>query len=143
MRADAERLVAPQFRQVVRLDRRTDPAADLRSGIAAHGFRPRRNCRRCGVCRKAARGRRCFKAADDAAALAGALQQEQDVESCAQALPGDAVFTELPHHRARARHLGLPICRPAVPRKSRRVPADHSTDAAVIAETAVLDFLHV
>ena len=59
MRADAERLLGPQFRQIVRVDRRADPAADLRSGIAAYGVRPRRDPGRCGIRRApACRGRR-------------------------------------------------------------------------------------
>ena len=49
MRAAAERLLAPQFREIVRHDRRADPATDLRPRDAAHGLRPRGDHRRCRV----------------------------------------------------------------------------------------------
>ena len=58
MRAAAERLVAPQFRVVARLMHEPvlQPIYDLEN--AAHGVRPRRHHRRCGVRRAAACRRR-------------------------------------------------------------------------------------
>src|SRR3974390_2778975 len=81
MRADAERLVAPQFRQVVRLiaEPILQPIYDLTSPHMAFG--------RVAICGDAAFVARphvaagVSKAADDAAALSGALQGAADVEA--------------------------------------------------------------
>jgi 2-polyprenyl-6-methoxyphenol hydroxylase-like FAD-dependent oxidoreductase len=80
------------------------------------------------------------KAADDAAALVAALQAENnDVEAAlrrydAARLPENARIIE------RARHLGAYL-QATQTREEQERAGRHSTDAAVIAETAVLDFL--
>ncbi|HUL90291.1 MAG TPA: FAD-dependent monooxygenase [Pseudolabrys sp.] len=140
MRADAERLVAPQFRQIVRLIEEPilQPIYDLESPRMAFG--------RVAVAGDAAFVARphvaagVSKAADDAAALAEALQHEPDVESAlkrfeAARLPENYRIIE------RARHLGAYLQATRTQEEQARA-GQHSTDAAVIAETAVLDFLY-
>jgi 2-polyprenyl-6-methoxyphenol hydroxylase-like FAD-dependent oxidoreductase len=125
MRADAERLIAPQFRQIVRVIEEPilQPIYDLESPCMAFG-------------RVAITGDAAFvarphvaagvsKAADDAAALAVSLEKESDVESALK----------------RARHLGAYLQATRTQEEQARA-GRHSTDAAVIAETAVLDFLY-
>ena len=140
MRADAERLLAPQFRQIVKLidEPILQPIYDLESPRMAFG--------RVAILGDAAFVARphvaagVSKAADDAAALVEALQAESDVESAlkryeAARLPENYRIIE------RARHLGAYL--QATQTKEERARADkHSTDGAVIAETAVLDFLY-
>jgi 2-polyprenyl-6-methoxyphenol hydroxylase-like FAD-dependent oxidoreductase len=140
MRADAERLLAPQFRQVVRLIEEPilQPIYDLESPRMAFG--------RIAIVGDAAFVARphvaagVSKAADDAAALTEALQNGPDVE------------TALKHFEAarlgqnyriikRARHLGAYLQASRTQEEQARA-GRHSTDAAVIAETAVLDFLY-
>jgi 2-polyprenyl-6-methoxyphenol hydroxylase-like FAD-dependent oxidoreductase len=80
------------------------------------------------------------KAADDAAALAGALDAGGDVESAlrrfeAQRLPENKKIIE------RARHLGAYL-QATQTAEERARSARHSIPQAVLAETAVLDFLH-
>jgi 2-polyprenyl-6-methoxyphenol hydroxylase-like FAD-dependent oxidoreductase len=140
MRADAERLLAPQFRQIVRLigEPILQPIYDLES--------PRMTFGRIAILGDAAFVARphvaagVSKAADDAAALVEALQAESDVTAAL----GRYEAARLPeNHRIieRARHLGAYL--QATQTKEERVRADrHSTDGAVIAETAVLDFLY-
>ncbi len=141
MRADAERLLGPQFRQVARLmdEPILQPIYDLES--------PRMACGRVAIVGDAAFVARphvaagVSKAADDAAALAEALQAESDVE---RALKRFEAARLAENHRIieRARHLGAYL--QATQTSEERARADrHSTDAAVIAETAVLDFLYV
>ena len=140
MRADAERLIAPQFRQIVRLiaEPILQPIYDLESPRMAFG--------RVAVVGDAAFVARphvaagVSKAADDAAALAGALQREPDVESAlkvfeAARLPENYRIIE------RARHLGAYLQASRTQEEQARA-GRHSDDAAVIAETAVLDFLY-
>jgi 2-polyprenyl-6-methoxyphenol hydroxylase-like FAD-dependent oxidoreductase len=140
MRADAERLVAPQFRQVVRLIEEPilQPIYDLESPRMAFG--------RVAVAGDAAFVARphvaagVSKAADDAAALAEALQHEPDVESALKRFEA----ARLPeNHRIieRARHLGAYLQASRTQEEQARA-GRHSDDAAVIAETAVLDFLY-
>jgi 2-polyprenyl-6-methoxyphenol hydroxylase-like FAD-dependent oxidoreductase len=79
------------------------------------------------------------KAADDAAALAAALDAE-DVETAlrrfeAQRLPENKKIIE------RARHLGAYL-QATQTTEERARSARHSIPQAVLAETAVLDFLH-
>lgn len=139
MRADAERLLAPQFRAIVRLidEPILQPIYDLESdhlafghvaivGDAAFVARPHVAA---GV----------SKAADDAAALAEALDAE-DVEAAlrrfeAARLPENARIIE------RARHLGAYL-QATQTAEERARSARHSIPEAVLAETAVLDFLH-
>ncbi|HEY8274353.1 MAG TPA: FAD-dependent monooxygenase [Pseudolabrys sp.] len=140
MRADAERLVAPQFRQIVRLIEEPilQPIYDLESPRMAFG--------RVAILGDAAFVARphvaagVSKAADDAAALAASLQNEENVEAalkCYEAarLPENYRIIE------RARHLGAYLQATRTQEEQARA-GRHSTDAAVIAETAVLDFLY-
>ena len=140
MRADAERLLAPQFRQVVRLIEEPilQPIYDLESphmsfgrvaivGDAAFVARPHVAA---GV----------SKAADDAAALVAALQQEADVARALQRF--EAARLEENHRIIeRARHLGAYL-QATRTREEQARAGKHSTDAAVIEETATLDFLY-
>jgi 2-polyprenyl-6-methoxyphenol hydroxylase-like FAD-dependent oxidoreductase len=140
MHADAERLLAPQFRQIVRLigEPILQPIYDLESpqmalsrvaivGDAAFVARPHVAA---GV----------SKAADDAAALAVALQNEPDVETALRRFEAARLSQ---NHRIieRARHLGAYLQATRTQDEQARA-GRHSTDAAVIAETAVLDFLY-
>jgi 2-polyprenyl-6-methoxyphenol hydroxylase-like FAD-dependent oxidoreductase len=140
MRAAAERLLAPQFRQIVRLIEEPilQPIYDLESPRMAFG--------RVAIVGDAAFVARphvaagVSKAADDAAALVGALQAEADVESAlkrfeAARLPENYRIIE------RARHLGAYLQATQTQEEKARA-GKHSSDAAVIAETAVLDFLY-
>jgi 2-polyprenyl-6-methoxyphenol hydroxylase-like FAD-dependent oxidoreductase len=138
MRAAAERLLAPQFRAIVRLidEPILQPIYDLESPRLAFG--------RVAILGDAAFVARphvaagVSKAADDAAALAQALDGEE-VEAGlrrfeAERLPQGQKIIE------RARHLGayLQATQTAAERaRSRR----HSIPEAVLAETAVLNFL--
>jgi 2-polyprenyl-6-methoxyphenol hydroxylase-like FAD-dependent oxidoreductase len=140
MRADAERLVAPQLLVIARLigDPILQPIYDLESPQLAFG--------RVAIIGDAAFVARphvaagVAKAADDAGALVGALAAEPDVASAlkrfeAERLPVGRRIIE------RARHLGgyLQATQTAEERaRSER----HSTGKAVLTETAVLDFLH-
>jgi 2-polyprenyl-6-methoxyphenol hydroxylase-like FAD-dependent oxidoreductase len=140
MRADAERLLAPQFRQIVKLIEEPilQPIYDLESprmvfgrvaivGDAAFVARPHVAA---GV----------SKAADDAAALVGALQAEADVESALKRFEA-ARLRENYRIIERARHLGAYL-QATKTQEERARAGRHSSDAAVIAETAVLDFLY-
>ncbi len=140
MRADAERLLAPQFRQIVRLIEEPilQPIYDLESprmafgrvvilGDAAFVARPHVAA---GV----------SKAADDAAALVSALQAEADVGRALKRYE-DARLHENFRIIERARHLGAYL-QASRTREEQERAGRHSTEAAVIAETAVLDFLY-
>jgi 2-polyprenyl-6-methoxyphenol hydroxylase-like FAD-dependent oxidoreductase len=140
MRVDAERLVAPQFRQIVRRIEEPilQPIYDLESPRMAFG--------RVAIVGDAAFVARphvaagVSKAADDAAALGEALQNEPDV---AIALKNFEAARLPQNHRIieRARHLGAYL-QATRTREEQARAGQHSTDAAVIAETAVLDFLY-
>jgi 2-polyprenyl-6-methoxyphenol hydroxylase-like FAD-dependent oxidoreductase len=140
MRADAERLLGPQFRQIARLmdEPILQPIYDLESPQMAFG--------RVAIAGDAAFVARphvaagVSKAADDAAALADALTAGPDVPSAlkrfeAVRLPENARIIE------RARHLGAYLQATQTQEEKARAGM-HSTDGAVIAETAVLDFLY-
>jgi 2-polyprenyl-6-methoxyphenol hydroxylase-like FAD-dependent oxidoreductase len=138
MRAAAERLLAPQFRAIVRLIKEPllQPIYDLETpqisfgrvaivGDAAFVARPH-----------VAAG--LSKAADDAASLAAALEAD-DVAGAlrrfeAERLPEGRKIVE------RARHLGSYLQANQSAEEQER-SAQHSIPAAVLAETAVLDFL--
>lgn len=140
MRADAERLVAPQFRQVVRLIEEPilQPIYDLESPRMAFG--------RIAVVGDAAFVARphvaagVSKAADDAAALVEALQNEPHVETALKRFEA-ARLAQNYRIIERARHLGAYLQASRTQEEQARA-GRHSTDAAVIAETAVLDFLY-
>jgi 2-polyprenyl-6-methoxyphenol hydroxylase-like FAD-dependent oxidoreductase len=140
MRADAERLLAPQFRQIVRLIEEPilQPIYDLESSYMAFG--------RVAVLGDAAFVARphvaagVSKAADDAAALVDALGAEQDVAAALKRFEA-ARLTE--NHRIIdwARHLGAYLQATRTEEEQARA-GKHETDEAVIEETAVLDFLY-
>lgn len=140
MRADAERLIAPQFRQIVRLIREPilQPIYDLASPRMAFG--------RVAIVGDAAFVARphvaagVSKAADDAAALAEALRSDADVPAALQRFE-QARLAE--NHRIieRARHLGAYLQASRTQAEQERA-GRHSTDAAVLSETATLDFLY-
>jgi 2-polyprenyl-6-methoxyphenol hydroxylase-like FAD-dependent oxidoreductase len=140
MRADAERLLAPNFRQIVRLIEEPilQPIYDLESPRMAFG--------RVAIVGDAAFVARphvaagVSKAADDAAVLAETLQADSDVERALRRFEA-ARLNENSRIIQRARHLGAYL--QATQTKEELARADqHSTDGAVIAETAVLDFLY-
>jgi len=139
MRAAAERLLAPQFRDIVRLidEPILQPIYDLESPQLAFG--------RIAVIGDAAFVARphvaagVSKAADDAAALAAALDGDDVAAGLrrfeAERLPDNRKIIE------RARHLGAYL-QATQTAEERARSARHSIPQAVLAETAVLDFLH-
>ena len=139
MRAAAEQLLPPQFRAIVRRidEPMLQPIYDLESPHLAFG--------RVAVIGDAAFVARphvaagVSKAADDAAALAAAL----DGDDVAAGLRGFEA-ERLPDNRKiieRARHLGAYL-QATQTAEERARSARHSIPQAVLAETAVLDFLH-
>ncbi len=139
MRAAAERLLSPQFREIVRLIDAPllQPIYDLASPRLAFG-----RVALVGDAAFVARphvGAGVSKAADDAAALAEALDAD-DVEDALrrfeqERLPGNNRIIE------RARHLGAYLqATQSVEERTRS--ARHGIPEAVLAETAVLDFLY-
>jgi len=140
MRAAAERLLPPQFRAIVRLidEPILQPIYDLESPQLAFG--------RVAIVGDAAFVARphvaagVSKAADDAAALTAALDTDGDVESAlrrfeAERLPVGKKIIE------RARHLGAYL-QATQSAEERARSARHSIPEAVLAETAMLDFLY-
>jgi 2-polyprenyl-6-methoxyphenol hydroxylase-like FAD-dependent oxidoreductase len=139
IRAAAERLLAPQFREIVRLidEPILQPIYDLESPQLAFGRVAIIGDAACVARPHVAAG--VSKAADDAAALADALEAE-NIEAAlrhfqAQRLPDNKKIVE------RARHLGAYL-QAAQTAEERARSARHSIPQAVLAETAVLDFLH-
>ena len=140
MRADAERLVAPQLLAIARLidDPILQPIYDLETPRMAFG--------RVAIIGDAAFVARphvaagVAKAADDAAALVAALEAEPDVAAAlkrfeAERLP---VGRRIIEH---ARHLGAYL--QATQTAEERARSErHSNAQAVLSETAVLDFLY-
>lgn len=140
MRAAAERLLAPQFREIVRLTGEPilQPIYDLVS--------PRMAAGRVAVVGDAAFvarphvGAGVAKAADDAAALAEALDMEADVAAGLKRFEQERLGE---NHRIieRARHLGAYLQATRTQEEQERA-GRHETDSAVIRETATLNFLH-
>ena len=138
MRAAAERLLPPQFRAIVR---RIDepilqPIYDLESPRLAFGRVAIVGDAACVARPHVAAG--ISKAADDAAALAGALEAG-DVAAAlrryeAERLPVNRKIVE------RARHLGAYL-QATQSAQDRARSARHSIPEAVLAETALIDFL--
>ena len=140
MRAAADRLLAPQFREIVRLidEPILQPIYDLETPAMAFG--------RVAIIGDAAFVARphvaagVAKAADDAAALAEALEASADVATALRHFERErlAVGRRIIQ---RARHLGayLQAQRTA---EERAHSERHSIPAVVMAETAVLDFLY-
>jgi len=141
MRAAAERLLGPQFRQIVKLIEEPilQPIYDLESPHMAFG--------RVAILGDAAFVARphvaagVSKAADDAAALVTALTAEPDVPEALKRFEA-ARLSENHSIIERARHLGAYL-QATQTQEERARAGQHSTDGAVIAETAVLDFLRV
>ncbi len=139
MRAAAERLAGPQLRQIIRLidEPILQPIYDLESPQMAFG--------RVAILGDAAFVARphvaagVSKAADDAASLAEALTAEPDVAAALKRFEA-ARLRENYRIIERARHLGAYL-QATQTQEERARAGKHSTDAAVIAETAVLDFL--
>jgi 2-polyprenyl-6-methoxyphenol hydroxylase-like FAD-dependent oxidoreductase len=140
MRAAGERLLAPQFVEIVRLSAAApmlQPIYDLATPRMAFG--------RVAILGDAAFvarphvGAGVAKAADDAAALAEALQSTDDVE--AALLRFEAQRLVIGHRIiARARHLGSYLQANRT-EEEKSHSARHSIPEAVLAETALLDFL--
>ena len=138
MRAAAERLLAPQFRAIVRLIEEPilQPIYDLQSPQLAFG--------RVAIIGDAAFVARphvaagVSKAADDAAALTEALDAE-DVEPALRTFESQRL-AENNKIIERARHLGAYL-QATQTAEERARSARHSIPHAVLAETAVLDFL--
>jgi 2-polyprenyl-6-methoxyphenol hydroxylase-like FAD-dependent oxidoreductase len=139
MRAAAERLLAPQFREIVHLiaEPILQPIYDLESRHLA--------CGRVAVIGDAAFVARphvaagVSKAADDAAALAAALDGG-DVEAALRRFEA-ARLEENKRIIERARHLGAYL-QATQTAEERARSVRHSIPEAVLAETAVLDFLY-
>ncbi len=140
MRAGAERLLAPQFRQIVRLigEPLLQPIYDLETPHMAIG--------RVAILGDAAFvarphvGAGVSKAADDTAALVKALRGEPDVAGALEQFEA----ARLPENRRiieRARHLGAYLQATRTHEEEARAGL-HSTDRAVIEETALVDFLY-
>lgn len=139
MHADARRLLGPQFREIVKLMNEPilQPIYDLMT--------PRMAVGRVAIVGDAAFvarphvGAGVSKAADDAAALVEALGRDDNVESALNAFEA----ARMPENRRiieRARHLGAYLQATRNEEEEARA-GRHSTDAAVIVETATLDFL--
>ena len=140
MRAAAERLLAPQFREVVRVAKQPfiQPIYDVAANKMAFG--------RIAILGDAAFVARphvavgVAKAAEDAGTLARAIDECGDTER------GVARFEELRigvgrRVIERARHLGAYLQSRARSPEERLRAEKHRAPAAVMAETAVLDFL--
>jgi 2-polyprenyl-6-methoxyphenol hydroxylase-like FAD-dependent oxidoreductase len=138
MRAAAHRLLAPQFRAIVGLidEPILQPIYDLESRQVAFG-----RVALIGDAAFVARphvGAGVSKAADDAAALAEALDA-QDVEGALRRYESE----RLPENKKiieRARHLGAYL-QATQTAEERARSARHSIPEAVLAETALIDFL--
>jgi 2-polyprenyl-6-methoxyphenol hydroxylase-like FAD-dependent oxidoreductase len=141
MRDAAERLLAPQFREIVRLIQEPilQPIYDLETPRMAFG--------RVAIIGDAAFvarphvGAGVAKAADDAGALADALDGAADIGEALQRF--EAV--RLPVGRRiiqRARHLGAYLQAERRTEEERAQSQRYSVPQAVLAETAVLDFLY-
>ncbi len=140
IRDAAERLLAPQLRAIVRVmpEPILQPIYDLESPQMAFG--------RIAIVGDAAFvarphvGAGVSKAADDGAALVKALGEEPDVESALKRFEA-ARLPENYRIIQQARHLGAFLQATKTQEEQERA-ARHSTDKAVIVETATLDFLH-
>jgi len=139
MRAAAERLLAPRFRAIVRLidEPILQPIYDLECPRIAFGRIAIIGDAACVARPHVAAG--VSKAADDAEALADALESD-DVAAALCRFESQ----RLPVHRKivqRARHLGAYL-QASQTAEERATSERHSIPDAVLAETAVLDFLY-
>lgn len=141
MRAHAEEVLAPQFREVVRLTEQPflQPIYDLEAtrmgfgrvalvGDAAFVARPHVGA---GVA----------KAAGDAFALADALGQEENIAAALACFEADRVLVGR-RIIQRARHLGAYLQTKFRTDEERLLAQRHHSPEAVMAETALLDFLY-
>jgi 2-polyprenyl-6-methoxyphenol hydroxylase-like FAD-dependent oxidoreductase len=140
MRKAAERLLAPQFIEIVRLAAQPilQPIYDLEAPRMAFG--------RVAIIGDAAFvarphvGAGISKAADDALALTEALQQNDDVEVALRHFEKNRLATGRKIIE-RARHLGAYLQAEHRTADERARSQRHSIPEAVLAETALLDFL--
>lgn len=140
MRAHAAEVFAPQFAEVVRLTGQPflQPIYDLESPRLAHG-----RVALIGDAAFVARphvGAGTTKAADDALALAAALSAEPEVPAALARFEA----ARLPVGRrivAQARRLGSYMQRDFASEEERQQALRHRSPQAVMAETALLDFL--
>src|SRR5215216_2476004 len=141
MRADAARLIAPQMREIVRLidEPILQPIYDLETPRMAFG--------RIAILGDAAFVARphvaagVAKAADDAMALVEALKESDDIDAALRRFEAK----RLPVGRRiiqRARHLGAYLQALKHTEEERAHSERYSIPEAVLAETAVLDFLY-
>jgi 2-polyprenyl-6-methoxyphenol hydroxylase-like FAD-dependent oxidoreductase len=141
MRAAAARLLPPQFRDIVRLidEPLLQPIYDLASPRLAVG-----RVALVGDAAFVARphvGAGVSKAADDAAALAAALDGDDDIETALRRYERHRL-DENNRIIERARHLGAYL-QATQNAEERTRSARHGIPEAVLAETATLDFLYV
>src|SRR5438045_3809331 len=141
MRAAAERLLAPQFREIVRLAAQPfiQPIYDVAAPAMAFG--------RVAILGDAAFVARphvavgVAKAAEDAIALADAVEHGGDIEGGLQRF--EAARIDIGRRVIeRARHLGAYLQSRARTAEERLRAEKHRAPEAVLAETAVLDFLY-
>jgi 2-polyprenyl-6-methoxyphenol hydroxylase-like FAD-dependent oxidoreductase len=140
MRKAAERLLAPQFIEIVRLATQPilQPIYDLETPSMAFG--------RVAIIGDAAFvarphvGAGISKAADDALALSYALQRHGDVEAALRDFEQNRLATGRKIIE-RARHLGAYLQAEHRTAEERARSQRHSIPQAVLAETALLDFL--
>ena len=141
MRAAAARLVPPQFQEIVRLAAQPflQPIYDLEAPRIAFG--------RAAILGDAAFVARphvaagVVKAAQDALALAEALDRFPDVEQALRRYEEERIGVGR-RIIARARHLGAYLQAELRTSAERDFAARHRTAEAVLAETAVMDFLY-
>ena len=139
MRADAERLVGAAIPPDRAADRGADPAADLRSGIAAHGVRPGGDRRATPPSSRARMSPPAFpRRRTTRRRWPRRLQREpmSRARSSVSRRRGCRKITA----SSSARAISAPICRRRRTQEEQARAGRHSDDAAVIAETAVLDF---
>jgi 2-polyprenyl-6-methoxyphenol hydroxylase-like FAD-dependent oxidoreductase len=140
MRAQAEVVLAPQFREMVRLTEQPflQPIYDLEATQMAFG-----RAALVGDAAFVARphvGAGIAKAAQDAFALADALRQDQDVGAALRRFEAErlAIGRRIVQ---RARHLGAYLQTRFRTDEERLLAERHRSPEAVMAETALLDFL--
>ena len=140
MRKAAERLLAPQFIEIVRLATQPilQPIYDLETPRMAFG--------RVAIIGDAAFvarphvGAGVSKAADDALALSDALQKHRDVAEALRHFEQERLTTGRKIIE-RARHLGAYLQAERRTEEEHALSQRHSIPQAVLAETALLDFL--
>jgi 2-polyprenyl-6-methoxyphenol hydroxylase-like FAD-dependent oxidoreductase len=140
MRAHAEQVFAPQFREVIRLTEQPflQPIYDLETPRMAFG-----RVALIGDAAFVARphvGAGTAKAADDAICLAGALAGEPDVASALKLFEAKRLVIGR-RIVEQARHLGTYMKRVFATDAERARAERHRSPEAVMAETALLDFL--